>query len=450
MTLPYSSVLIEFVMPNEKNLREVLLRNKETKDLDYKGPCSWNPRSKAPLCELVKDVLALGNTLGGFLVIGVQETPSGFDFVGLTDDQMATFDTTKVNQFVNKYADPPVNLSVNKVTHEDKKFVIIGVPRFPDTPHICQKSFPDILAEGAVYVRTDNNESAPIKKSCDFRLLLENAIKNRSEQLLTSMRTILKHGYELEEAESSDTRFLRQVDLARKRSDDFNPYIENNYGYRETVFFPDIYDEELLQIPQLRTMAARSSINYTGWPFIYFDEHESTQSYTVEDGIETLLTGQNMFDGGDEFHFWRLFRSGLLYAKEILYEDSYLRAKGNSDLVLDFDRLCQMAGKAVDCLGRLYSDELEDDNDITLILKLTGLKNRSIGSLFGIRRLLRGIYTSKIDEIVYKKTQPLAVWKAGRIDHAVDICGYVLIRFNWQHFNVLAIRRVIEDMYQRR
>jgi len=438
-------------MPNEKSLLEILLRKEESKELDYKGPTSWNPSEKSALCELVKDVLALGNSLGGYLVIGVQEVASGFDFVGLTDDQMATFDTTKVNQFVNKYADPPVNVSVNKVTYENKKYVIIGVPRFSDTPHICQKDFPGILAEATVYVRTDNNESAPIKKSCDFRLLLEGAIKNRSEQLLTSMRAILKHGSETEAAESSETRFLGQSDRARKRGEELNPYTSKNYGYRETIFFPDVYDEELLQIPQLRTMAVKSSINYTGWPFIYFNEHDSTQSYVVEDGIETIISGKNMIHGGDSFHFWRLFRSGLLYAKEILEEDSYLTIRGDKDLALDFDRLCHMAAKTVDSLVRLYTEELEDDNDVTLVFKISCTKNRSITSLFGRRRpLIRGVYSSKIDEIVYKKKQPLAEWKAGRVDHAIDICNYVFIRFNWQDFNVLAIRKVIEDMYKRR
>ncbi len=54
-------------MPNDKKLIDILLRKEESKDLDYKGPCEWNSKNKASCCELVKDILALSNTLGGYL-----------------------------------------------------------------------------------------------------------------------------------------------------------------------------------------------------------------------------------------------------------------------------------------------------------------------------------------------------------------------------------------------
>ncbi|MCK4820609.1 ATP-binding protein, partial [bacterium] len=111
-------------MENESKLIEILLRKEETKEITYKAPCGWNPKDKAACCELVKDILAFGNTLGGYLIIGVNEIPNGFDFAGLSDDQLATYDTTKINQFINKYADPPTNTTVNKVPYKGRNFVI--------------------------------------------------------------------------------------------------------------------------------------------------------------------------------------------------------------------------------------------------------------------------------------------------------------------------------------
>jgi predicted HTH transcriptional regulator len=84
----------------------------------------------------------MANTRGGFIVIGVSEQPAGYSFDGVSSDQAETFDTTRVNRFLQTYADPPINALLRKVSHDGKVFVIIEVPAFPDTPHICQQFCP--------------------------------------------------------------------------------------------------------------------------------------------------------------------------------------------------------------------------------------------------------------------------------------------------------------------
>lgn len=437
-------------MSNDKKLIDILLRKEESKDLDYKGPCEWNSRNKASCCELVKDILALGNTLGGYLIIGVDEKPDGFVFTGLSSGQLASFDTTKINQFVNNYADPPINTTVYKVAHDNKHFAIISVPVFSDTPHICQKDYPGILSEATVYVRTDNNESAPIKKSSDFRLVIENSIKNRTDQLLTSFRSILKHGPQTSPSKTDDEKFTESIIKIQKFCDELNPVLDKSYGYRETIFYPSFFDDQYFEIDQLKTMAENGSVNYTGWPFIYYNQHDSKQSYIVDDGIETCLSGKNWMHGGDSFHFWRLFRTGLLYTKEILDEDSYLRIKGDNDPILDFDRLCLMAAKTIDCLTRIYTDHLPDETSITLKFRLSGLENRSIASLSGMRMFFRGHYVSKIKETEYMTRKPLAEWRAGVVDYSLELCKHVFLRFNWIEPNMDACKDVIDKMFKRK
>jgi hypothetical protein len=434
----------------KQNLVEILLTNKESKELDYKAPCSWNSGDKKALCELVKDILAFGNTKGGYLVIGVHEKNNGWEFEGLSDDQLATFDTTKVNQFINKYADPPINVSVEIVRHQNKSFIIIGVPKFADTPHICQKDFPGVLYEATVYVRTDNNESAPIKKSSDFRMLLESALSNRSEQLLKSFRTILKHGESHEQKKNDEDQFLIQSDLARQRSNELNPIVDKNYGYRETIFYPSTFEENAFDLDQLKKMAHQASVNYTGWPFLYINENDRGQSYVVDNGLETLIAGKDVFHGGDGFYFWKFFRSGLLYTNELFLDDSYLRAHGKEDKILDFDRLSQMAGLAVDCLCRLYKEYIDDETEINMHFKLRGLKDKFIGSVSGNRMFFRGIYVSKISETTFSAVHSRTEWNAGLIDHAIEICNHVLQRFNWSEPNLDACRKIIENMLQRK
>ena len=65
----------------------LIARGSESKDLDYKGPTAWNESDKRASCRIVKDCLAMANTEGGYLVIGVSETPSGPKLDGLTEKQ---------------------------------------------------------------------------------------------------------------------------------------------------------------------------------------------------------------------------------------------------------------------------------------------------------------------------------------------------------------------------
>jgi hypothetical protein len=67
---------IEEAATNE--LVAILLRGHESKDLDYKAAMEWNEGDKKACCELVKDILAMANTLCGFIALGVSELPSGF------------------------------------------------------------------------------------------------------------------------------------------------------------------------------------------------------------------------------------------------------------------------------------------------------------------------------------------------------------------------------------
>ena len=69
----------------------ILRRGFESKDLDHKGPCSWDETDKKGCC-VVKDVLGMANMLGGYIVGGVAEVAAAFSWDGLTEDQIDNFD----------------------------------------------------------------------------------------------------------------------------------------------------------------------------------------------------------------------------------------------------------------------------------------------------------------------------------------------------------------------
>jgi len=149
-------------MSNSQDLENLILRPYESKELDFKGPMAWNGDDKKSCCEIVKDILAMANTKGGFIVIGVEDTKGGFNRIGLTPEQNASFQSEEINRFVQRYAEPPINTTLSKIEYDGKPFVIISIPQFSNIPHICKTDYPGVLTKPTLYVRTDNNESAPI------------------------------------------------------------------------------------------------------------------------------------------------------------------------------------------------------------------------------------------------------------------------------------------------
>ena len=253
-------------------LKEILLRGFESKDLDYKGPCQWDEKDKKACCEIVKDILAMANTLGGYILIGVSEKGNGFEWEGLTTKQAKSFETSRINRFLQNYADPPINTFLKKVDNNGKTFAIIEVPRFSDTPHICQKDYPSVLISPALYVRTDSNESAPIKYSSDVRAIVEQAVRNRSDQMLSSMRAILT-GSSNRTSESDKEKFDKQFKNVLERFDSFNAFPDKDYnGYREVSFHPLEYAGQRFSLEDLDAAVKRAYANFKGWPFLYWDE----------------------------------------------------------------------------------------------------------------------------------------------------------------------------------
>lgn len=423
-----------------KELIDILTRGHESKDLDYKGPAAWDEGNKRACCELVKDILGMANTLGGYLVIGVSETAGGFLREGLTPEQADTFDTTRVNRFLQNYTDPPINTLLKKVTHENKMFVIIQVPRFADTPHICQKEFPQVLITTALYVRTDNNETAPLRSSADFRSIVEQAVRNRSDALLTAFHTVLTGGTPSPEPDVK--RFEEQWKTAVVRFDEVNPLKDAGYtGYLEAAFLPGEFRVDRFTLQQLRSAAERASVNFTGWPFLAYASQREQLTYVIQDGLETLIDHKL---GDDRVDFWQLRQSGFFYQRVLMWEEFYQRQR-SAPPAMKIDSLVQYVTQAMYCLKRLYEGLLPDSEEVELRIRVLGTEGRKLET-FDSRRLYYS-YVSKMPQIEYRRGMSLAGWTAGLIDHADEASGEIFFRFNWQQPG--SFRQMIENMFLR-
>jgi hypothetical protein len=134
------------------------------------------------------------------IVIGKSEVGDGsFSYDGLTPEQAASFDTTKVGQWVNSRFAPPIRFVCHQADLDGKKFVIIIVQEFDDVPSLCVKSFQDtsnpknhLLREGTIYVRNQNAESKPIRTVDELRAVIGLATRKKGDELIAHVHAMLK------------------------------------------------------------------------------------------------------------------------------------------------------------------------------------------------------------------------------------------------------------------
>jgi len=166
--------------PTHEQLTKALKAPAENKFVEAKGAMAWDGGNDS--ASVAKDIAAFANSKrGGFIIIGkAHADDGGWDYRGLSSDQAATFDTTKVAQWVNSYFAPPIHLTCNPLTHEGNRFVIIHVRQFSGVPSLCIKTFSQIgqpgkhlLKEGAIYARNQNAESKLVTTVDEWRTLID-------------------------------------------------------------------------------------------------------------------------------------------------------------------------------------------------------------------------------------------------------------------------------------
>ena len=83
----------------------IVKRGVESDELDYKAAQNWNKLSRTGRAKFARHCMALANTKGGYVVVGVGEDEGGRPalFTGLTEEEMLSFDPTEIGTFVNRF-----------------------------------------------------------------------------------------------------------------------------------------------------------------------------------------------------------------------------------------------------------------------------------------------------------------------------------------------------------
>lgn len=176
----------------DKHVIETLLKTGETANVEFKGPMFFADDNRH---ELAKDIIAMANTQdGGTIIIGIEDNTNRV--IGLSAEQVKSFDVTKINDFVKKYSSPLIRLECVPVTYiENCILVIIRVAEFESQPIIAKncdssKNKP-VFREADILIRTEAAKSEPIREESSMRRLLSIALRRRSNELLKEVSLII-------------------------------------------------------------------------------------------------------------------------------------------------------------------------------------------------------------------------------------------------------------------
>ncbi|MFJ1213315.1 AlbA family DNA-binding domain-containing protein [Burkholderia pyrrocinia] len=435
-------------------IEQIIMAGRETKSLDYKASTLWSESDKKACCSLVKDVLAFANSGGGAIVIGVEERNTGFDWVGMPSDHVASFETTRFNQFVQNYADPPINCTIVKREVDGRHYVVIEIPPFPDTPHICQKDFQGVLQGSFLYVRTDNNQSAPVKSSSDFRDIVTRAVRQRSDTLLESFRAILVGANVQADPHAEDEeKFSEQLAALRRKAVQATHYTDaaggtKYHNYLETWSYPSRYEKARFTLDRIKQAVRGASAEYRGWPFLFYATSQDIAPKASEVGVEMGYRWTD-FLKVERADYWCVCQSGLLYQRALAREEG--RAKANEwGSVLDIDGFIMYVAEALKAVTELYEPLLDPAELLTIAIQVEEAQGRSLVNLRPTGIPLLDHYQSAMKSITYRNGLPLAEWRSGLVDHVQTICKYVFERFNWDTPNLGLVKHIAESLLARK
>lgn len=166
-------------MDQETALAELIHYGREERNLEYKSSLDWSKDETKS--KVIKASLAFANIRdGGTLILGVREVEKDkFAAEGMTENDFASFTQDNVQDAVNRFADPYINLKVHRLESEKKKFILIQIQQFDLLPVVCKKDGKDGLVEGQLYTRPQKkNESSVVKSQTEMREILDIAIDN--------------------------------------------------------------------------------------------------------------------------------------------------------------------------------------------------------------------------------------------------------------------------------
>jgi hypothetical protein len=362
---------------------KLLITRGETMNFDLKQAMAWEDPERAGLAE---DIVAMANVQnGGILLIGVAEGDDGAARIdGLTPEQAASFDLTKVCDYVAGYFQPPVHIRIERPVLDGKQLVAIIVETFDATPIICIKDGPEkrggasrgkrVFYAGNLIVRTPAAKSEAIRTAEDMHALMRLAVTKTSDKLLTDVRRIIEGVPPAQTpADPYDGALtMWREALAERQAAWRQRYPE--YSTFSLLFLPNHSTDKQLDHAEMRKLVQQCQVEALGLTLPNCWENNTTSIQNRPRGIEGKL------DLDHYQEFWQLHDTGAFMDASLLH---YV-----GDSVLSFETIIWLVALGIKFAQRLYVNL--DVEQFSYEFKLENVKDQSLGTMNPSRVHVRG------------------------------------------------------------
>jgi hypothetical protein len=401
----------------DSDWQQIVYKGVESEELEYKAAMNWLKLDRAKKSRFARHCMAMANTKGGYIVIGVGEDKSGKPcvYTGLTERQAKSFDPTDVGNFVNRFAEPAVDFDVERPLIDGRRYVIFSIRRFSLIPHVCCASCNSELQQGFFYIRTVDASSRPAFKASEVHELIQRALRNQREHLGRMLRGILYENRKSLEPEAK-RQFTEQVVNSKL----FFEKLKKEYRWQESgiwefsVFPPD-FTVEKFSLSDVRRSAEKSAVNPIGSPFL--DANSIDESYFTNVSFRMISKKGNSF--------LQSFSSGLVH---------YAKAADPDKDNFNYGVILKFVTDAVLFLGKYYYELGYADELLSVMLKVSGMENKNLfipssSKIAGKKK--KPQYICKIQAIEIKIQRSAADLISGAAAHSAKIFTELCERFNF-------------------
>lgn len=171
---------------------ERLLQRGETRQVEMKGAESFAGDFRSHLTASIAAMVNIPD--GGTIVVGVDTTATP-RVIGLSPEQIASFDPTRIAQYIGERLDPLPRFHVEHFSHADGQVLLIQVTEFEHVPIVVKRQIESahrmFAREGDILIRSNSCECRRVKSAEELRELLGRALTKQTEHLLTQIRLIM-------------------------------------------------------------------------------------------------------------------------------------------------------------------------------------------------------------------------------------------------------------------
>ncbi len=323
-------------------LQDLLRSPREDLDVELKR---WmDPADKVVQAKFAKELLALRNHGGGYLVIGFKD-----EHPPVPDPNRPTslegFSTDVFNNVIKKYAEPPFHCMSHVVSHPvtGETYPVVVVPGGAKVPVRCKADSPDGGKSAKVdtyYIRRPGPESNAPQSGAEWDALLEQCLLNRREELMAALSGLLGAGRssgpfvaaptvhpfeELRAFRDEAVTRLEQLQEAKLPPGDPGRFEHGRYILSARI----VGDLKPLSPAQLRE-ALGALKRYTGWSPLYVFSRPELEPYPVGDDIIECWLARDEARDTAHADFWRASTKGLFTLVRGHQEDAGEMAGGSS------------------------------------------------------------------------------------------------------------------------